>query len=90
MANLPILKAKVDEAKCVSDTFNDFPVKALNQQTIAFFTLKALGCLLIALMTLYLYIMLRWYTIPNVYWHDCTANDKIHNNLQNNSSHVIL
>ncbi len=86
MANLPILKEKVDETECISDTFNNFPVKALNQQTAAYFILKALFCILIALMTFYLYIVLRLYTMPKIYWHNCTSDNTILNTLENNNS----
>ncbi len=41
MSKLSVLKEKVTEAESTRNTFNDFPVKALNQQTAASFTLKA-------------------------------------------------
>jgi hypothetical protein len=65
MSKLPILKRHVTEVERDTDTFNVFPVKALNQQTAAIFTLKALSCLLLALMTLYLYTVLRFYSVPD-------------------------
>ncbi len=73
MAKLPIFKRLASEVESTPDTFNVFPVKALNQHTAAIFTLKALICLLLALMTLYLYIVLRLYTLPKFYWHNCTS-----------------
>jgi hypothetical protein len=90
MANLPILKAKVAEAKCISDTFNDFPVAALNQYNAAYFILKALTCLLIALMTLYIYFVLRLYTMPKVYEHNCTSAFYDLNTFDKNDSHIII
>jgi hypothetical protein len=89
MSKLPILKEKVDEAEGTRDTFNDFHVKALNQHTAAYFILKALICLLIALMTLYLYVMLRLSTMPkNEY--NCTATTQILDTLQSAISNVVL
>jgi hypothetical protein len=90
MSKLPILKQKVDGSECIRDTFNDFPVTALNQQTAAIFTFKALSCLLIALMTLYLYIVLRLYTLPKFYEHNCTSAVPDHNIFDKNDFHVIL
>ncbi len=74
MSKLPILKRLVSEVESTPDTFNVFPVKALNQHTAAIFTLKALICLLLAIMTLYLYIVLRLYTLPKFYCHNCTSD----------------
>ncbi len=76
MPKLPILRHG-SEVESIPDTFNVFPVKALNQHTAAILTLKALICLLLALMTLYLYIVLRLYTLPKFYWHNCTST--VHN-----------
>ena len=73
MSKLPILKRLVSEVESTPDTFNVFPVKALNQHTAAIFTLKALICLLLALIALYLYVVLRLYTLPQYYWHNCTS-----------------
>ena len=73
MSELPIFKRLVPEVENTPDTFNVFPVKALNQHTATIFTLKALICLLLAIMTLYLYIVLRLYTLPKFYWHNCTS-----------------
>jgi hypothetical protein len=73
MGRFSILKEKVTEAESLSNTFNDFTVKALKQQTVAYSILKALICLLIALMTLYLHIVFRLYTMPGVYYHNCTS-----------------
>jgi hypothetical protein len=86
MSKLPILKGQVTEVENAENTFNDFPVKALNQQNAAILTLKALSCLLIALMTLYLYIVLRLYTLPKFYWHNCTSNDTILETLETDFS----
>jgi hypothetical protein len=74
-----VLKDKIPENKPPKDTINEFPVKALNQQNAAIHILKALICLLIALMTLYLYIMLRLYTFPKFYEHNCTSIVHNHN-----------
>jgi hypothetical protein len=90
MSKLSVLKGKVTETADIRNTFNDFPVKALNQQTAASFTLKALICLLIALITLYLYIVLRLYIMPTVYWHNCAATTQVLNTFQNNISNIIL
>jgi hypothetical protein len=89
MLKLPILRGHVPEVEKNTDTFNVFPVKALNHQTAAISTLKALSCLLIALMTLYLYIVLRLYTLPKFYWHNCTAHTQALDTLQNNISYTI-
>jgi hypothetical protein len=86
MSKLPTLKGHVTEVESNTDTFNVLLVKALNQETVAFFTLKALGCLLIALLTFYLYIMLKWHTLPNVYWPNCTSDNTILKTLENNIS----
>jgi hypothetical protein len=90
MSRLPLLKEMVTEVESTKDTFNDFPVKALNQQTVTLYTLKALSCLLIALMTLYLYIVLRLYTLPKFYEHNCTSAVPKHNTCDKNDSHVNL
>ncbi len=82
MSKLPILKGHVTEVENDTDTFNDFPVIALNQQTAAYLILKALSCLLIALMTLYLYIVIRLYTLPKFYDHNCTSSVHNHNTFQ--------
>jgi hypothetical protein len=87
MLKLPMLKRHVTEIDSNTDTFNVFPVKALNQHTAAIFTLKALSCLLIALITLYLYIVLRFPTLPKFYEHNCTStvhnlNTSVKNNFQ--------
>jgi hypothetical protein len=71
MSKLPILERLVSEVESIPDTFNAFPVTALNQHTAAIFTLKTLICLLLAIMTLYLYIVLRLYTLPKFHWHNC-------------------
>jgi hypothetical protein len=63
MPKLPILKNHATEFDSDTNTFNVFPVKALNQQTAALFTLKALSCLLIALMTIYLYYIMYYLSI---------------------------
>jgi hypothetical protein len=89
MSKYLILKEKIPEDEAPKDTLNDFPVKVLNQQNAAYFILKALICLLIALMTLYLYIVLKLYTMPRIYWHNCTANTQALNTLQDNISHII-
>jgi hypothetical protein len=78
------------EAESLSNIFNDFTVKALKQQTVTYSILKALICLLIALMTLYLYIVLRLYTMPGVYYHNCTSTIHDLNTFDKNNSHVIL
>ncbi len=75
MSKLHILNRQITEVESDTNTFNDFPVKTLNQQKTAYFILKALSCLLIALMTFYLYIVLRLYTLPKFYWHNCTSTD---------------
>jgi hypothetical protein len=90
MSKLPILKRHVTEVESDTDTFNVSPVKALNQHTAAIFTLKALSCLLIALMTLYLYIVLRFYTLPKFYQHNCTSTDHNLNTSDKKDSHIIL
>jgi hypothetical protein len=90
MSKLPIFNRFVSEVESTPDTFNVFPVKALNQHTAAIFILKALGCLLIALMTFYLYIELRWYTLPNFYEHNCTSTVHISNTSERNDFHIIL
>jgi hypothetical protein len=89
MLQLPILRGHVTEVEKDTDTINVFPVKALNQQAAAIFTLKALSCLLIALMTLYLYIVLRLYTLPKFYKHNCTSTVHHHNISDTNGSHII-
>jgi hypothetical protein len=86
MLKLPILKRHVTEVETDTDTFNVFPVVALYQQKAAYFILKALSCLLIALMTFYLYILLRLYTLPKFYWHNCTSNDTILKTLETDFS----
>ncbi len=86
MPKLPILKRQVTEVESDTNTFNDFPVKALNQQKTAYFILKALSCMLIALMTFYLYIVLRLYTLPKFYWHNCTSNGTIIKTIKSNFS----
>ncbi len=90
MSELPIFKRLVPEVESTPDTFNVFPVKALNQHTAAIFTLKALICLLLAIMTLYLYIVLRLYTLPKFYWHNCTLTAHHFNNSEKNDFHIIL
>ena len=90
MSKLPILKRLVSEVESTPDTFNVFPVKALNQHTAAIFTLKALSCLFIALMTLYLYIVLRFYTLPKFYEHNCTSTVHNLNTSDKNDLHIIL
>jgi hypothetical protein len=90
MSEFSILKEKVTEAESVSNTFYDFTVKALNQQTVAYYILKALICLLIVLIILYLYSVLRLYTMPGVYYHNCTSIIHDHNNFDKNNSHIIL
>jgi hypothetical protein len=90
MSKLPILKRLVSEVESTPDTFNVFPVKALNQHTAAIFTLKALICLLIALMALYLYIVLRLYTLPKFSWHNCTSTAHNFNTSDKNDFHIIL
>jgi hypothetical protein len=80
----------VTEVESISDTFNDFTVKALNQPTAAYFILKALSCLLIALMILYLYIVLRLYTLPKFYEHNCTSSVHNHSTFDKNGSQIIL
>ena len=90
MSKLPILKGHVTEIESDTDTFNVFPVKALNQHTAAIFTLKALSCLLIALMTLYLYIVLRFYTLPKFYEHNCTSTIHNLNASDKNDFHIKL
>jgi hypothetical protein len=89
MSKLHILKGHVTEIES-EDTFNDFPVKALNQQNAPYFILKALSCLLIALMTLYIYIVLRLYTLPKFYEHNCKSVVHDHNTFDKNGSHVIF
>jgi hypothetical protein len=90
MSKLHILRRHVSEVENATDTFNVFPVKALNQHTAAIFTLKTLSCLLIALMTLYLYIVLRFYTLPKFYEHNCTSTVHISNTSDKNDFHIIL
>jgi hypothetical protein len=90
MSELPIFKRLVPEVESTPDTFNVFPVKALNQHTAAIFTLKALSCLFIALMTLYLYIVLRFYTLPKFYEHNCTSTVHNLNTSDKNDLHIIL
>jgi hypothetical protein len=90
MLKLPILKRHVTEIGSDTDTFNVFPVKALNQHTAAIFTLKALSCLFIALMTLYLYMVLRFYTLPKFYEHNCTSTVHNLNTSDKNDLHIIL
>ena len=90
MSKLPILKRLVSEVESIPDTFNVFPVKALNQHTAAIFTLKALICLLLAIMTLYLYIVLRLYTLPKFYWHNCTLTAHNSNTSDKNDLPIIL
>ena len=79
MSKLPIFNRFVSEVESTPDIFNVFPVKVLNQQNAAIHILKALICLLIALMTLYLYIVLRLYTFPKFYEHNCTSIVHNHN-----------
>ncbi len=86
MSKLPILKGQVTEVENAKNTFNDFPIKALNQQTAVILTLKALSCMLLALIILYLYIVLRLYTLPKFYEHNCTST--AHN--VNTSDKMIL
>jgi hypothetical protein len=90
MLKLPMLRGHVTEVEKDTDTINAFPVKALNQQTAAIFTLKALSCLLIALMTLYLYIVLKFYTLPKFYQHNCTSTDHDLNTSDKKDFHIIL
>jgi hypothetical protein len=90
MSKLPILKRLVSEVESTPNTFNVFPVKALNQHTAVIFTLKALICLLIALMALYLYIVLRLYTLPMFYEHNCASTVHISNTSEENDFHIIL
>jgi hypothetical protein len=90
MLKLPILKRHVTKVESDTDTFNVFPVKALNQHTAAIFTLKALRCLLIALMTLYLSIVLRFYTLPKFYEHNHTSTVHNLNTSDKNDLHIIL
>ncbi len=92
MSKLPILKKLVSEVESSPDTFNVFffPVKALNQYTTVIFILKALTYLLIALMTFYLYIVLRFYTLPKFYEHNCTSTVHISNTSDKNDFHIIL
>jgi hypothetical protein len=90
MLKLPILRGHVTEVEKDTDTFNVFPVTALNQQTAAYFILKALSCLLIALMTLYLYIVLRLYTLQKFYKHNCTSVVHDHNTSAKNGSQLIM
>ncbi len=89
MSKLPILKRHVTEFESDTDTFNIFPVKALNQQSAAIFALKALSCLLISLMTLYLYIVLRLYTLPKFNQHNCTSTVHDLNTSDKNELHII-
>jgi hypothetical protein len=42
MSKLPILKGQVTEVENARNTFNDFPVKALNQQTATIFFTKSI------------------------------------------------
>jgi hypothetical protein len=90
MSKLPILRGHVTEIESDTDTFNVFPVKALNQHTAAIFTLKALSCLFIALMTLYLYIVFRFYTLPKFYEHNCTSTVHNLNTSDKNDLPIIL
>jgi hypothetical protein len=90
MLKLSILRGHVTEVEKDTDTINVFPVKALNQQTAAIFTIKALSCLLIALMTLYLYIVLRLYTLPKFNQHNCTSTVHDLNTSDKNDLHIIL
>ncbi len=90
MSKLPILKRLVSEVESATDTFNVFPVKALNHHTAAIFTLKALSCLLIALMTLYIYVVLRLYTLPKFYEHNGTSGVSALNTSDKNKFHIIL
>ncbi len=90
MSELPIFNRLVSEIESTPDTVNVFPVKALNQKTAAIFTLKALICLLLAIMTLYLYIVLRLYTLPKFYWHNCTLTAHNFNTSEKNNFHIIL
>jgi hypothetical protein len=89
MSKLPILKSHVTEVGSDTDKFKVFPVKELNQQNVAIFTLKALICLLIALMTLYLFIVLRFYTFPKFYQHNCTSTVHDLNTSDKNELHII-
>ncbi len=84
-----MLKGHVTEVETDTDTFNVFPIKALNQETAAIFTLKALSCLLIALMTLYLYIVLRFLTLPKLYEHNGTSTVHNLNTSDKNEFHII-
>jgi hypothetical protein len=86
MSELPIFK----RLESTPDTFNVFPVKALNQHNAAIFTLKALICLLLALMTFYPYIVLRFYTLPNFYEHNCTSTVHTSNTSEKNDFHIRL
>ena len=90
MSKLPIFNRFVSEVESTPDTFNVFPVKALNQNTTVIFTLKALICLLLALMTFYLYIVLRFYTLPKFYEHNCTSTVHISNTSERNDFNIIL
>jgi hypothetical protein len=90
MLKLPILRGHVTEVEKDTDTINVFPVKALNQQTAAIFTLKALSCLLIALMTLYLYIVLRLYTLPQLYEHNCITTVQDLDTFDENELHILI
>jgi hypothetical protein len=90
MLKLPILKGHVTEVESDTHTFHDFPVKALNQQNEAIHILKALICLLIALMALYIYIVLRLYTLPKFYEHNCTSVVPDLNVSDKNDFHIIL
>jgi hypothetical protein len=66
------------------------PVKALNPHTAAIFTLQALICLLLAIMTFYLYIVLRFYTLPNFHEHGCTSTVHTSNTSEKNDFHIRL
>jgi hypothetical protein len=88
MSKLPILNRQVTEVKNSRNTFNDFPVKLLSQHNAAILTLRALSCLLIALMALYLYIVLRLYTLPKFYEHNCTSTAHDFTTSDKNDVHI--
>jgi hypothetical protein len=90
MSKYLILKEKIPEDEVPKDTLNDFPVKVLKQQNAAYFILKALICLLIALMTLYIYVVLRLYTLPKFYEHNCKSVVPDLNTFHKNEFHIIL
>jgi hypothetical protein len=90
MSKFTRLKEMVSEVGNITDTINVFPVQELNQQTAAIFTLKALSCMLIALMALYLYIVIRLYTLPKFYEQNCTSVVHDLNTFDKNGLHIIL